>query len=125
MEKRKITENEQIRKVLNENPTLPVYVLTQAVGEWEGWCYYYHIGVEAYVRDLLEAGDLDRKVGHTFGLNEEKIYSDEDDAAEDVDEWLYDNAKFPWEDHDERYRIAVEIVGELPWVRAVVIEASL
>ncbi len=120
-----MTENEQIRKVLNENPDLPVVLLTEAVSQDLGWSYYYHEGIEARVEWLLNPSKLYDQIGTAFGLNLEKIYDDEDYARDDIAESLYDNAREPWDDDGEYDRIAQMIVDDLPWVKTIVIWGCL
>lgn len=120
-----MTENEQVRSVLNANPTLPIVLLTEAVGNWDDYQYYYHEGIEAKVEWLLNADRLHDRLGTAFGLRLEKIYSDEDKAAEDISEALYDNGRLPWDDASECDRIARMIVDDLPWEETVVIWGCL
>ncbi len=119
-----MTENEQVRKVLNDNPKLPIVLLTEAVGNWDDYQYYYHEGIEAKVEWLLDVSKLEKQVGMTFGLNPEKIYSDYDYAAEDIADWLYDNSDDTWED-GEYSRIAEMIADDLPWEETIVIWGCL
>ncbi len=119
-----MTENEQVRSVLNANPNLPIVLLTEAVSSWDGYQYYYHEGIEARVEWLLEPRKLEKELGTTFGLNYDKVYSDFDDAREDIADWLYDCSDEPWEDGDYD-RIAEMIANDLPWVETIVIWGCL
>lgn len=124
-----------IRKVLNDNPDLPVIVLGAQYGydEWDS-CYMDDISAET---EWL----LWPREAKLPGLNDEKIYNDEDDATEDVAEGLY----FDWEceamKHGMRYggnleefccpgladmadSLARAMVDAAPWKQYVVIEAS-
>ncbi len=125
MTETKPSENEQIRSILNANPDLPVMLLTEAVGSWDGYQYYYHEGIEAKVEWLLEPRKLEKELGTTFGLNGEKIYDDEDEATNDIAEWLYDNADEPWDDDDDYTRVARMIVDDMPWEKTIVIWGCL
>ncbi|MBR3328890.1 MAG: hypothetical protein IKG22_16390 [Atopobiaceae bacterium] len=92
MAERGIEQAAQVRDVLDANPSLPVVLLTDSGPS--DYPSYYHIGIEARVEPLLWP-DVVEMQGRTFGLNTEKVYNDEDDAVDDVAEWLFE----VWWDH--------------------------
>lgn len=120
-----MTENEQVRKVLNDNPTLPITLLTPGVSDWGDYVYYYHEGIEAKVEQLVYPRKLEEKYDTTFGLNYDRVYDDPDDAREDIADWLYDCSDEPWENDDDYDRIAEMITDDLPWEETVVIWGCL
>lgn len=134
-----------IRKVLNDNPDLPVIVLAEQVGCDEFTSCFLE-GVRAEVDWLLWPRDTD-----LWGLNDERIYYDEDDAVEDVAYGLFDHwwdgavrhglrqrANEPQDDALTRFcgfegsdmslygmadKLARKLVRDAPWKQYVVIDA--
>lgn len=87
--------NEQIAKVIAGHPGLPVKVLAPSTPS--DFSTYWHDAYGASIEWLLYPTEVqgdywkDRShwERHYVGLNDEKIYSDEDDAVDDVSEWLF------------------------------------
>ena len=78
----------QVRAVLDANPDLLVMLLTPDGGGECGTCY--HRGVSARVESILMPRAVERELGSTCGLDEGRYYTDGDDAAEAVSEWLFE-----------------------------------
>ena len=83
----------QVRDVLDAHPSLPIMVLAPSVPTDYDSCY--HDVIDADVQYVLQPDDVHRANAHKandgyVGLDYEKFYTDEDDAVEDVSEWLFD-----------------------------------
>ena len=89
-----VKEAKQVREVLNANPDLPIMLLTPSTDSYDGYNSYYHKGIEAEVQNILRPWEVNKKTGSYWGLSDEKYYTDEDDAVEDVSEWLF----YAWND---------------------------
>lgn len=76
---------EQVRNVLEQNPDLPVIMITENGPDNYAW--YYHEGVEASV-DWLLFGEFCEDVP---GVQFDKIYNDEDEVANDIAISLFDS----------------------------------
>lgn len=90
--------NAKLRKVLNDNPDLPVILLTE--NGPDDYYSYYHEGIEASVTELLFGSDVPN-----MGLDECRIYDDSDDVAEHIAESLYES----WSDLAMWYRFATDL----------------
>ena len=147
-----VKEAKQVREVLNANPDLPIMLLTPSTTSYDGYNSYYHEGIEAEVQNILRPFEVNRKTGSYWGLSDEKYYTDEDDAAESVAEFLF----YVWDDtarehgfspsytaipddaltefcghgkhaslSDMSEDLARHIVEDMPWQKYVVIRAAL
>ena len=74
----------QVRDVLEQNPDLPVIMITENGPDDYAW--YYHEGVEATV-DWLLFGEFCDGAGPQF----DKIYNDEDEVEREIAESLFES----------------------------------
>lgn len=75
--------SEQVRNVLDQNPNLPIIMITENGPDDFAW--YYHEGVEASVDWLLFGEFCDGLVQF------DKIYNDEDEAEDEIAERLFES----------------------------------
>lgn len=75
---------EQVRNVVEQNPNLPVIMITENGPDDYAW--YYHEGVEASV-DWLLFGEFCDGVGVQF----DKIYNDEGEVEDEIAECLFES----------------------------------
>lgn len=76
---------EQVSNALDQNPDLPVIMITENGPDDYAW--YYHEGVEASV-DWLLFGEFCEDV---YGVQFDKIYNDEDEVECEVSEGLFES----------------------------------
>ncbi len=55
---------------------------------------YYHDVCGASVEGLLRPLEVERLYGGLYGLNPERYYTDVDEAAEDIEDWLWDSGSY-------------------------------
>ena len=98
----------KLRKLIAENPTLPIMCLAPSTpSDYDSW---YHLVCGASVESILMPDDVAKKYKDACGLNYEKFYNDEDDAVEDVAEALFDI----WYDEALRHGMEATSWAEIP-----------
>lgn len=80
--------DEQLRSLMAEHPDLPMMVNSPSLPS--DYDTYYLDVCSARVDCILKPDDVEKRYGDYHGLNCEKYYNDEDDAVEDVSEWLFE-----------------------------------
>lgn len=83
----------KVAQVIAENPDLPIKVLAPSTPS--DYDTYWHDVTDASVAWLLypdevQGNALNSDMRRYVGLNYERIYSDEDDAVEDVSGWIFE-----------------------------------
>lgn len=78
----------KVAQVIAEHPGLPMMCLAPSTPcDYDS---YYHDVCGASVEYILKPREVERKYDTYCGLNDEKYYTDESDAAEDVSQWLFE-----------------------------------
>lgn len=99
----------KVAKVIAEHPDLPMVCLAPSTPS--DYDTYWHSIVGARTARLLYPDEVQGvNQSNYWGLNSERIYSDESDAVEDVAGWLFDN----WWDHAQIHGMRYERHGEAP-----------
>lgn len=121
----------KVARVIAEHPDLPMMCLAPSTPC--DFDTYYHDVYGASVRKMLLPLEVEKAYGSSYGLNAERYYSDIDDAAEDIEDWLWDSTDvgaktYRHEAYDmhawiEVYRpIARMMAEDMPWHEYVVID---
>ena len=92
--------SEQVRNVLDQNPDLPIIMITENGPDDVAW--YYHEGVEASVDWLLFGEFCDGLVQF------DKIYNDEDEAEDEIAERLFESWWDCAVEHGMRDKVRIE-----------------
>lgn len=88
IEKQRLERAAKVAQVIAEHPDLPMMVLAPSTpSDYDSW---YHDVTDARVDSVLKPDDVYKKYGSYCGLNVEKYYTDDDDAREDISEWLFE-----------------------------------
>lgn len=123
-------------QVIAEHPGLPMMCLAPSTpSEYDS---YYHDVYGASVERILFPLEVEKLYGDTYGINPERYYSDVDEVAEEIEDWLWDSecGQF-WDSehqnlkcHDwvtdgwvQTYRpIARMMAEDMPWHEYIVID---
>lgn len=87
----------KVAQVIAEHPDLPMMCLAPSTPS--DYDTYYHDVCDAKVTGILKPDDVKRRYSGYCGLNCERYYWNDDDAAEDVAEWLFEL----WYDEAQRH----------------------
>lgn len=126
----------EILEVISHYPNLPVMVLAPSTPS--DYSTYYHDVYGASVERILFPLEVEKLYGDTYGINPERYYSDVDEVAEEIEDWLWDSecGQF-WDSehqnlkcHDwvtdgwvQTYRpIARMMAEDMPWHEYIVID---
>ena len=97
IEKQRLERAAKVAQIIAEHPDLPMMCLAPSTPcDFDS---YYHEVCGASVDSILKPYEVERKYGTYCGLSDEKYYTDETDAMEDVAEWLFES----WYDVAVRY----------------------
>jgi len=135
-----MTTNEEraakVALVIAEHPGLPMMCLAPSTpSEYDS---YYHDVYGASVERILFPLEVEKLYGDTYGINPERYYSDIDEVAEEIEDWLWDSECGQFWDkehqnmkcHDwvtdgwvQTYRpIARMMAEDMPWHEYIVID---
>ena len=135
-----MTTNEEraakVAQVIAEHPGLPMMCLAPSTpSEYDS---YYHDVYGASVQRMLFPLEVEKLYGDTYGINPERYFSDVDEVAEEVEDWLWDSECGQFWDkehqnlkcHDwvtdgwvQTYRpIARMMAEDMPWHKYIVID---
>lgn len=126
----------KVAQVIAEHPGLPMMCLAPSTpSEYDS---YYHDVYGASVERILFPLEVEKLYGDTYGINPERYYSDVDEVAEEVEDWLWDSECGQFWDkehqnlkcHDwvtdgwvQTYRpIARMMAEDMPWHEYIVID---
>lgn len=126
----------EILEVISHYPNLPVMVLAPSTPF--DYSTYYHDAYGASVQRMLFPLEVEKLYGDTYGINPECYYSDVDEVAEEIEDWLWDSECGQFWDkehqnlkcHDwvtdgwvQTYRpIARMMAEDMPWHEYIVID---
>jgi hypothetical protein len=82
----------KVAQVIAEHPGLPMLCLAPSTPC--DYDTYYHDVWGASVQRMLLPREVEKLYGSTYGLNPERYYSDLDDVAEDIEDWLWDSSSY-------------------------------
>ena len=140
MDKARLERAAKVAQVIAEHPDLPMMCLAPSTPtDFET---YYHDVCGARVGGILRPLEVERLYGGLYGLNPERYYTDMDEAAEDIEDWLWDNTdvdaktldtdiygmrtrivSFDMREWEEAYRpIARMMAEDMPWQECIVID---
>lgn len=131
MDKVRLERAAKVAQVIAEHPDLPMMCLAPSTPcEFDT---YYHDVYGASVESILQPSEVEKAYGSLYGLNPERYYSDIDDAAEEIEDWLWDSTdvgakEYRREAYDmqawiEAYRpIARMMAEDMPWHEYIVID---
>lgn len=122
--------------VIAEHPGLPMMCLAPSTpSEYDS---YYHDVYGASVERILFPLEVEKLYGDTYGINPERYYSDIDEVAEEIEDWLWDSecGQFWDSEHQnlkcydwvtdgwiQTYRpIARMMAEDMPWHEYIVID---
>lgn len=126
----------KVARVIAEHPGLPMICLAPSTPcDYDS---YYHDVYGASVERILFPLEVEKLYGDTYGINPERYYSDVDEVAEEIEDWLWDSecGQF-WDSehqnlkcHDwvtdgwvQTYRpIARMMAEDMPWHEYIVID---
>lgn len=78
-----IHDSGELRKLIQENPELPIVVLAEESAYSEEWCWTYCSAVSCCIETILD-------VRTPYDSDGEKVFTDETDFLEAIEEVLYD-----------------------------------
>lgn len=95
MLKRCMKLNEELRKILIDNPTLPVVVMRTDIPEDEKTEYYWQYSefVKVKIGEVLDCENL-------FKNDQYRVYTERFEFYESVSKWVYEDA----DENPEKYR---------------------
>lgn len=131
----------KVAQVIAEHPGLPIKVLVPSMpSDYDTyWCDATGARVEWLLYpDEVQGSAMKSDERRYVGLSYGRIYNDEDDAAEDVAEWLFKRwfdlardhgMKYGWDDESADDvltefcgMLARELVADMPWHECIVID---
>ena len=140
MDKARLERATKVAQVIAEHPDLPMMCLAPSTPS--DYDTYYHDVYGASVEGLLRPLEVEGLYGGLYGLNPERYYTDMDEVAEDIEDWLWDNTdvdaktletdiygmrtrvvSFDMREWEEAYRpIARMMAEDMPWQECIVID---
>lgn len=78
-----IHDAEELRKLIQENPELPIVILANEEANSGEWCWQYCNSVSCCIDTILD-------VATPYDSDGEKVFTDETDFLEEIEESLYD-----------------------------------
>lgn len=126
----------KVAQVIAEHPDLPMICLAPSTPS--DYDSYYHDVCGASVQKMLFPLEVEDLYGHTYGINPERYFSDVDEVAEEIEDWLWDSecGQFWDSEHQnlkcydwvtdgwvQTYRpIARMMAEDMPWHEYIVID---
>lgn len=126
----------KVAQVIAEHPDLPMICLAPSTPS--DYDSYYHDVCGASVQKMLFPLEVEDLYGHTYGINPERYFSDVDEVAEEIEDWLWDSecGQFWDSEHQnlkcydwvtdgwvQTYRPIAHIMAEdMPWHEYIVID---
>ena len=126
----------KVAQVIAEHPDLPMMCLAPSTPS--DYDSYYHDVCGASVQRILLPLEVEDLYGHTYGINPERYFSDVDEVAEEIEDWLWDSecGQFWDSEHQnlkcydwvtdgwvQTYRpIARMMAEDMPWHEYIVID---
>lgn len=124
-----LTERQkEIRRIIAENPELPIMVLAPSTPS--DYSSYYHDVTGAEVKQMLFPNEVAELYGDFYGLDCDRYYDDMDDVSERIEDyWLWDNDHGnPMQQTDGKewakvYEPIADMMAEdMPWHEYIVID---
>lgn len=78
-----IHDADKLRKLIQENPELPVVILAEESANSGEWCWQYCSAVDCQIETILD-------VKTPYDSDGEKTFTDEGDFLEEIENALYD-----------------------------------
>lgn len=82
----------EIRRIIAENPELPIMVLAPSTPS--DYSSYYHDVYGASVQRMLFPLEVEKLYGDTYGIETERYFNDVDEVAEEIEDWLWDSSSY-------------------------------
>ena len=135
-DRRSLERAAKVAQVIAEHPDLPMMCLAPSTPS--DYSTYYHDVCGASVQKMLFPLEVEDLYGHTYGINPERYFSDVDEVAEEIEDWLWDSecGQFWDSEHQnlkcydwvtdgwvQTYRpIARMMAEDMPWHEYIVID---
>ena len=131
IDKQRLERADKVAQVIAEHPDLPMLCLAPSTPS--DYDSYYHDVCGASVQRILLPLEVEKLYGSTYGVNPERYFSDVDEVAEEIEDWLWDSTdvgtnEYRPEAYDvhtwvEVYRpIARMMAEDMPWHDYIVID---
>ena len=106
-----VDEYKELKQLIIENPDLPlIFFATDEANSGE------------YSSELADARAHKAIVLNCTGIQEDHIYTDEDDLESDISDMLFDEHGYDWSDEEYETAIAEKMKEYEPyWVNAIII----
>lgn len=92
VEKQRLERAAKVAQVIAEHPDLPMMCLAPSTpSDYES---YYHDVYGASVQSILFPLEVEKLYGDTYGIETERYFSDVDEVAEEIEDWLWDSSSY-------------------------------
>jgi hypothetical protein len=107
----------ELRKLILENPELPICVLVNYEVVWDEYAYTYASSVQAYIGEILDC-----EVPHKDGY----VFNDRDDLREHIEYYLEEDTDGQGLCDEEFEKLVDKELEkyELYWVKAIIVRAD-
>ena len=136
IDKQRLERANRVAQVIAEHQDLPMMCLAPSTPS--DYDSYYHDVCGASVQKMLFPLEVEKLYGDTYGINTERYFSDVDEVAEEIEDWLWDSecGQFWDSEHQnlkcydwvtdgwvQTYRpIAHMMAEDMPWHEYIVID---
>lgn len=91
-DKHRLERAAKVARVIAEHPDLPMICLAPSTPS--DYDSYYHDVYGASVQRMLFPLEVEKLYGETYGINPERYFSDVDEVAEEIEDWLWDSSSY-------------------------------